>query len=66
VDALDIKAALSARRINVSVSNPSSTLLDASRRNLPPVVRASVHYYNDDAEISRLLEAVSALSTEKG
>ncbi|MGB0554916.1 MAG: aminotransferase class V-fold PLP-dependent enzyme [Alphaproteobacteria bacterium] len=66
VDALDIKAALSARRINVSVSNPSSTLLDASRRNLPPVVRASVHYYNDDAEIARLLEAVSALSTERG
>ena len=66
VDALDIKAALAARRINVSVSNPSSTLLDASRRNLPPVVRASVHYYNDDAEIARLLEAISALSTEKG
>ena len=66
VDALDIKAALATRRINVSVSNPSSTLLDASRRNLPPVVRASVHYYNDDAEIARLLEAISALSTEKG
>ena len=66
VDALDIKAALATRRINVSVSNPSSTLLDASRRNLPPVVRASVHYYNDDAEIARLLEAISALTTEKG
>lgn len=66
VDALDIKAALDARRINVSVSNPSSTLLDASRRNLPPVVRASVHYYNDDAEIAQLLEAVTILSTKKG
>jgi cysteine desulfurase / selenocysteine lyase len=66
VDAGIIKAALAERRINVSVSNPSSTLLDASRRNLPPVVRASVHYYNDDAEIARLLEAVSALSTERG
>jgi cysteine desulfurase/selenocysteine lyase len=66
VDALDIKAALAARRINVSVSNPSSTLLDASRRNLPPVVRASVHYYNDDAEIAQLLEAVTILSTKKG
>jgi cysteine desulfurase/selenocysteine lyase len=66
VDALNIKAALDARRINVSVSNPSSTLLDASRRNLPPVVRASVHYYNDDAEIAQLLEAVTILSTKKG
>jgi selenocysteine lyase/cysteine desulfurase len=66
VDALDIKAALATRRINVSVSNPSSTLLDASRRNLPPVVRASVHYYNDDAEIAQLLEAVTILSTKKG
>ena len=66
VDALDIKAALAARRINVSVSNPSSTLLDASRRNLPPVVRASVHYYNDDAEIAQLLGAVTILSTKKG
>jgi selenocysteine lyase/cysteine desulfurase len=40
--------------------------LDASRRNLPPVVRASVHYYNDDAEIAQLLEAVTILSTKKG
>jgi cysteine desulfurase/selenocysteine lyase len=66
VDAQDIKAALAAQRFNVSVSNPSSTLLDASRRNLPPVVRASVHYYNDDVEIIRLLEAVSTLSIKKG
>ena len=66
VDAGNIKTALAERRINVSVSNPSSTLLDAFRRNLPPIVRASVHYYNDDAEIARLLEAVSALSTERG
>jgi len=56
-----IKAALSEKGINVSVSRPSSTLLDATRRGLPPVVRASVHYYNDEAEIERLLQAVSAI-----
>ena len=56
-----IKAALAEKGINVSVSRPSSTLLDATRRGLPPVVRASVHYYNDEAEIERLLQAVSAI-----
>lgn len=61
VEADRIKAALAEKGINVSVSRPSSTLLDATRRGLPPVVRASVHYYNDEAEIERLLQAVSAI-----
>ena len=41
--------------INVSTSRPSSTLLDATARRLPPVVRASPHYYNSEEEIERLL-----------
>ncbi|MEQ9125540.1 MAG: CheR family methyltransferase, partial [Alphaproteobacteria bacterium] len=46
--------------MNLSVSNPSSTLIDAARRRLPPVIRASVHYYNSEAEIDRLIAALGA------
>ncbi|MGH9212086.1 MAG: aminotransferase class V-fold PLP-dependent enzyme [Acidimicrobiales bacterium] len=61
VDAGDARAALVAQGMNVSVSYPSSTLLDAERRALPPVVRASVHYYNDHAELDRFCVAVERL-----
>ncbi len=46
--------------VNVSVSVPSGTLLDSQRRDLPDLVRASVHYYNIDSELERLLEVVEA------
>ena len=64
-DATTIKKMVGAQGINVSVSNPSSTLLDATRRNLPPVVRASVHYYNDEAEVARLVDTIRAITTKK-
>ena len=35
--------------------SPSSTLLDATARSLPTLVRASPHYYNSEEEIERLL-----------
>jgi cysteine desulfurase / selenocysteine lyase len=53
-----IKEALARERINVTVSEPSSTLLDARERQLPDLVRASVHYYNTEDELDRLLESV--------
>ena len=65
IDATAIKELVGSQAINVSVSNPSSTLLDATRRNLPPVVRASVHYYNDEVEVVRLVDAVRAISAKK-
>jgi len=65
IDATAIKESVGSQAINVSVSNPSSTLLDATRRNLPPVVRASVHYYNDEVEVVRLVDAVRAISAKK-
>ena len=52
-DAEAIKQRLRTDGINVSVSTPSSTLLDAKARNLPTLVRASVHYYNTETEIER-------------
>jgi len=57
-DSADIKQRLADQEINISVSRPTSTLLDSMRRNLPPICRASVHYYNDEAEIDRLMAAV--------
>jgi selenocysteine lyase/cysteine desulfurase len=56
-----IKARLSKAHINVSTSDPSSTLLDATARSLPTVVRASPHYYNTENEVCRLVEAIAEL-----
>ena len=58
-----LQSALRERNINVSVSTPSSTRLDAEARVLPDLVRASVHYYNTEAEIDRFTDALSDLLT---
>jgi len=58
MEASDIQAALRERDVNVSVSPPSSTRLDAEARALPDLVRASVHYYNTEAEIDRFVSAL--------
>jgi cysteine desulfurase/selenocysteine lyase len=62
VAADDVRAGLRGQGINVSVSEPSSTRLDADRRRLPPLVRASVHYVTTDAELDRLAIAVGAMA----
>lgn len=61
IDASAAAAALRAQGVNVSVSPPSATLLDATRRSLPDVVRASPHYYNTHDELDRLVTVVSRL-----
>jgi selenocysteine lyase/cysteine desulfurase len=61
-DANSVKTELAYSGFNVSVSHPSSTLLDAEARRLPPVVRASPHYYNTEEEITRFVEATRAAS----
>lgn len=62
VESTAIKQQLADRGINVSVSQPSSTLLDAQARNLPPIVRASPHYYNSEAEVDALAEVVTGIA----
>ena len=59
VEANDLKKRLSRERINVTASPRSSTLLDSRARGLPDLVRASVHYYNTEEELDRLLKAVA-------
>ncbi|MGH9286985.1 MAG: aminotransferase class V-fold PLP-dependent enzyme [Acidimicrobiales bacterium] len=58
VAAEDVRARLRGQGINVSVSDASSTRLDSERRQLPPLIRASVHYVTTDAELDRLTGAV--------
>jgi cysteine desulfurase/selenocysteine lyase len=61
VDATRAKQQLVASGINVSVSEPPSTRLDAELRHLPPLVRASPHYYNDSSDLALLVAAVATL-----
>ncbi len=56
-----VKEALHAQAINVSVVTPYSARFDMEARNLPNLVRASVHYFNTEDEIDRLVAAVTAL-----
>ena len=58
VEAADLKETLREKNVNVSVSTPPSTLLDATARDLPPLVRASVHYYNTEEEVDRFVRHV--------
>jgi len=58
----DVVGALVADGINVSLSPGSYSRLDFERRGLDELVRASVHYYNDGAELDRLVERVAALA----
>ena len=58
VDGDRIKSAMSAEKINLSVSKPPSTLLDATARALPDLVRVSPHYYNNEDELETFLAAL--------
>jgi selenocysteine lyase/cysteine desulfurase len=60
-EASDVKAALRDQAINVSVVTPNSARFDMEQRQLHDLVRASVHYFNTEREIERLVDAVFAL-----
>ncbi|MBL4601900.1 MAG: aminotransferase class V-fold PLP-dependent enzyme [Emcibacteraceae bacterium] len=59
--ATDIVNALRERHINTSLSEPNSTLLDATKNNLPNLIRASVHYYNDENEVDIFIKTLKEL-----
>lgn len=54
----EVAGALRAQGINVSVSSPEQARLDLDERGLPAIVRASVHCYNTDEELDRLVAAL--------
>lgn len=58
----EIRARLWKSKINVWRSTVESTRLDMEERNLEKVVRASVHYYNTESEIERLLSSLVVFS----
>jgi selenocysteine lyase/cysteine desulfurase len=57
-----VQAALAARRMNVTTSSTASTRFDMEARGLHEIVRASVHYYNDEEEIARFCDAVATVA----
>ena len=56
-----MRTQLRAKRINAWISGPSSTRLDMEDRQIPMLVRSSVHYYNTEQEILRFCEVVRSL-----
>lgn len=61
LDPEDIQQQLATQHINVSVSIRSSTHLDMEARGLTSMVRASVHYYNTEEEITQFCAHIEKL-----
>jgi selenocysteine lyase/cysteine desulfurase len=58
-DAAAVQRRLRAQAINLSVSVADSTRLDMEARGLAALARASVHYYNSEAEVERFCAALA-------
>jgi len=59
--AQNIKRELSKMDINVSICPKDSTLIDSNNRDLPELVRASIHYYNTEEEIMLFCQALEEI-----
>ena len=60
--AADVRTALATQHVNVSVTEASAARLDLDPRGIDELVRASVHYFNTDEELERLVECVAGLA----
>src|SRR5437867_552257 len=58
IEAETLRARLSEQRVNVHLSEPGDTRLDFEARGLPTMIRASVHYFNTEPEVTRFCELV--------
>lgn len=63
VPAQAVQRRLAESGVNTSVSVASFARLDLPRRGLAELVRASVHYYNTDNELDRLVDALPRPTT---
>jgi len=60
-DPQEMRSELWKHRINVWISPVEMARLDMESRELQSVVRASVHYYNSEAEIERFCEMLRSV-----
>lgn len=57
---------LRAMNINVHISrSPRVHTLDLPSRRLDALIRASVHYYNDESEVERFMRALTGMPGEE-
>jgi cysteine desulfurase/selenocysteine lyase len=57
-----LRSALSGYGVNVDLSEAVDTRLDFEARNLGPMIRASVHYFNTEDEIARFVRLIRSLT----
>jgi len=57
-DAYQVKSELHKRKINVSVSDGSGTLVSFQQRGIERVIRSSVHYFNTTQELDIFIDAL--------
>jgi cysteine desulfurase/selenocysteine lyase len=62
VSAVEVQRSLAEIGINVTVSFEESSRLDLGERHIPQLVRASVHYYNSEDEVTRFCDALAAIA----
>lgn len=62
VDAHEVRSALASHGVNVDVSEAVDTRLDFEARDLPPMVRASVHCFNTEEELERFVRLVDVVA----
>ena len=58
----EVQRRLEDRAVNVSTMDASSAQLDYGARGIVDAVRSSVHYYNDDSDLDRLVEGVKEIT----
>ncbi|MCW3056002.1 MAG: aminotransferase class V-fold PLP-dependent enzyme [Chthonomonadales bacterium] len=60
-DLWDLRTCLAAQRIHIWTSTPGGTRLDMDARHLTRLARASLHYYNTEAEIDRFCTTLETI-----
>ncbi len=61
VPAVEVRAKLAAKNINVNTGFAKSTLYYMNRKELDGIVRASVHYYNTEDEIEKVCQELRGM-----